>query len=60
MDLSRSLQLTQLRDWCMQRLSDLSAEGQMEEARALTAEHLEMLETVDAHRTLWMILEHHP
>jgi hypothetical protein len=29
----------------------------MGDARALTAEHLEALEMVDAHRTLWMTVE---
>lgn len=55
--LERTLQLTQLRDWCMQRLSKLSLELRMGDARALTAEHLEALEMVDAHRTLWMTIE---
>jgi hypothetical protein len=55
--LERTLQLTQLRDWCMNRLSKLSLEWRMGDARALTAEHLEALETVDAHRTLWMMIE---
>jgi len=55
--LERTLQLTQLRDWCMQRLSTLSLEWRMGDARALTAEHLEALEVVDAHRTLWMTIE---
>lgn len=55
--LDRTLQLTQLRDWCMQRLSTLSLEWRMGDARALTAEHLEALEVVDAHRTLWMTIE---
>jgi hypothetical protein len=55
--LERTLQLTQLRDWCMQRLSKLSLELRMGDARALTAEHLEALEMVDAHHTLWMTIE---
>jgi hypothetical protein len=56
-NLERTLQLTQLRDWCMQRLTKLSLEWRMGDARALTAEHLEALETVDAHHTLWMTIE---
>lgn len=56
-NLERTLQLTQLRDWCMQRLSKLSLEFRMGDARALTAEHLEALDVVDAHRTLWMTIE---
>jgi hypothetical protein len=58
--LERTLQLTQLRDWCMQRLSTLSLEWRMGDARALTAEHLEALEVVDAQRTLWMTIEADP
>jgi hypothetical protein len=58
--LERTLQLTQLRDWCMQRLSTLSLEWRMGDARALTAEHLEALEVVDAQRTLWMTIEAGP
>jgi hypothetical protein len=56
-DLSRTLQLTQQRDWCMQRLSKLSLQWRMDDARALTAEHLEALEVVDARRTLWMVID---
>lgn len=53
----RSLQISQLRDWCMGRLSHLSLDARQEDARALTAEYLEFLERVDAHRTLWMMIE---
>ncbi|TVS06480.1 MAG: hypothetical protein EA413_04000 [Cyanobium sp. PLM2.Bin73] len=56
-DLNRTLQLTQVRDWCMQRLSKLSLQWRLDDARALTAEHLEALEVVDAHHTLWMTIE---
>ena len=55
--LNRSLQLTELHDWCMQRLSELSVDWRMHDAMALTAEHLELLVAIDAERTLWMILE---
>ncbi|MCP9819294.1 hypothetical protein KBZ18_07285 [Synechococcus sp. Cruz-9H2] len=54
---TRTLQLTEVRDWCMQRLSQLSLDGRLSEARVLTSEHLEMLVTVDAHQTLWMVVE---
>ncbi len=41
----------------MERLSLLSLDGRMEEARAITAEHLELLETLDARRSLWVRIE---
>jgi len=44
----------------MEHLSELSANGQYDDARALTAEHLEILEKVDATRVLWMIVEPGP
>ncbi|MBE9152857.1 MULTISPECIES: hypothetical protein [unclassified Cyanobium] len=56
----RMLSITQLRDWCMGHLSELAANGQHDDARALTAEHLEILEKVDATRVLWMIVEPGP
>jgi hypothetical protein len=60
-NLRRILALTHLRDWCMARLSQLSLDGRMEDARAVTAEHLELLEAVDAHRSLWVLIEReHP
>jgi hypothetical protein len=52
--LHRVLTLTHQRDWCMERLSQLSLDGRMDEARAITAEHLELLETLDARRSLWV------
>ncbi|MEY3544329.1 MAG: hypothetical protein RLZZ106_186 [Cyanobacteriota bacterium] len=53
----RILTVTQWRDWCMAQLSELSLDGREDDARALTAEHLELLEQVDATRVLWMIVE---
>lgn len=41
----------------MERLSQLSLDGRMEEARAITAEHLELLETLDTRRSLWVRIE---
>jgi hypothetical protein len=41
----------------MDRLSMLSLDGRMEDARAVTAEHLELLEAVDARRSLWVRIE---
>ncbi len=55
--LQRVLPLTHQRDWCMERLSQLSLDGRMEEARAITAEHLELLVTLDARRSLWVRIE---
>lgn len=55
--IERTLQLTRLRDWCMERLSDLSLENRLSDAKAITSEHLELLEKIDAHTTLWMIIE---
>ena len=55
--LRRTLALTQVHDWCLERLSELSLAGQMPQARALTAEHLELLEVVSQRHTLWMVTE---
>ncbi len=54
------LAVTSLHDWCMAQLSELSLAGREEDARALTAEYLELLEQVDATRVLWMIVEPDP
>ncbi len=51
---NRILQLTQLRDWCMERLSVLSLRADPEDARCLTSEHLEMLVETNAWKTLWV------
>ena len=56
----RILAVTQLRDWCMAQLSELTLDGREGDARALTAEHLELLEQADAMRILWMIVEPDP
>lgn len=56
----RMLSITHLRDWCMEHLGELSTNGQHADARALAAEHLEILEKVDATRVLWMIVEPDP
>ena len=52
--LHRILQLTSLRDWCMERLSVLSLRPDLEDARCLTSEHLEMLVETNAWTTLWV------
>ncbi len=41
----------------MERLSILSLAGSLDEARALTSEHVEMLESIDVKSTLWMTIE---
>ncbi|MFN9872429.1 MAG: hypothetical protein ACK55E_13440 [Cyanobacteriota bacterium] len=56
--LRRMLMLTQLHDWCLERLSTLSLEDKMPLARALTAEHLELLEAINQQQTLWMVIKH--
>ena len=56
--LRRKLMLTQLHDWCLERLSTLSLEDKMPLARALTAEHLELLEAINQQQTLWMVIKH--
>jgi hypothetical protein len=53
----RMIAVTQWRDWCMAQLSELSLDGRDDDARALTAEHLELLEQVEITRVLWMIVE---
>ncbi len=55
--LRRTLMLTQLHDWCLERVSTLSLEDKMPLARALTAEHLELLEAINQQQTLWMVIE---
>ncbi|NQV11529.1 MAG: hypothetical protein HQ527_10270 [Cyanobacteria bacterium] len=53
-DLQRTLQLTGLRDWCMERLAILSLRPDLEDARALTREYQEMLMETSASITLWI------
>ena len=53
----KTLRLQNLSDWCMERLSILSLAGSLDEARALTSEHVEMLESIDVKSTLWMTIE---
>lgn len=52
--LNRILQLTSLRDWCMERLSLLTLRSDLEDARCLTSEHLEMLVETNAWNILWL------
>ncbi|MCT0201640.1 hypothetical protein KQ302_00010 [Synechococcus sp. CS-602] len=53
-DLQCTHQLTSLRDWCMERLSILSLQPDLEDARAMTREYQEMLMETSASSTLWM------
>ena len=50
----RHQQLQQLQNWCMDRISYLSLHQSIEDATALTAEHLELLKSIDQAETLWM------
>ena len=50
----RHQQLQQLQDWCMDRISHLSLHQSIEDATALTAEHLELLKSINQAETLWM------
>ena len=52
--LDRILQLTSLRDWCMERLAVLSLRNNQDDARCLTSEHLEMSVETNAWKTLWV------
>ena len=55
--LERMLNLTEVRDWCMDRISIHSLSGSDDDARALTEEHMEMLKQIDSRSTLWMHIE---
>ena len=53
----RNQQLHLLQTWCMARISRLSLEQANEDANALTAEHLELLQCSNPTTTLWMSIE---
>ena len=55
--LERMLNLTAVRDWCMDLISIHSLSGSHDDARALTEEHMEMLRQIDSRSTLWMHIE---
>ena len=55
----QSRQLQDLQDWCMDRISQLSLHHSIDDATALTAEHLELLKSIDPAETLW-IGNNHP
>ena len=50
----RHQQLQRLQNWCMDRISHLSLHHSIEDATALTAEHLELLKSIDQAEALWM------
>ena len=50
----RHQQLHQLQDWCMDQISHLSLHHSIDDATALTAEHLELLKTIIPSETLWI------
>lgn len=50
----RYQQLQRLQNWCMDRISYLSLHQSIEDATALTAEHLELLKSIDQAEALWM------
>ena len=50
----RHQQLQRLQNWCMDRISHLSLHQSIEDATALTAEHLELLKSIDQTQTLWI------
>ena len=50
----RHQQLQRLQNWCMDRISHLSLHQSLEDATALTAEHLELLKSINQAETLWV------
>lgn len=50
----RHQQLQQVQDWCMDQISHLSLHHSIDDATALTAEHLELLRTISPAETLWI------
>ena len=58
--LKQQVALTEIRDWCMSRISLLSLADDHDEAQALTQEHMEMLKMINPNKTLWMTIERLP
>ena len=56
-NLKQQVALTEIRDWCMSRISLLSLADDHEDAQALTQEHMEMLRMINPDKTLWMTIE---
>lgn len=53
----REIQLSLLRQWCMERISLHSLSGDHDDAQALSDEHMEMLMGANEQHTLWMRIE---
>ena len=51
-------QLQALQNWCMDRISQLSLHYSIDDATALTAEHFELLKSIDQIETLWIRSNH--
>ena len=56
-NLKQQVALTEIRDWCMSRISLLSLADDYQDAQALTQEHMEMLRMINPDKTLWMTIE---
>lgn len=56
-NLNKHLELTALRDWCMDRIAWHSLAGAHDDAQAMTEEHMEMLKEVNPRKMLWMSIE---
>ena len=55
--LKKQVALTDIRDWCMDRIALHSLAGDHDDAQAMTEEHMEMLMEVNPNKTLWMTIE---
>ena len=56
-ELRKQIILTEIRDWCMDRIALHSLAGDHDDAQAMTEEHMEMLMEVNPRKTLWMTIE---
>ena len=53
-DQIRDKTLEEINTWCLQRVSHLSITGHDKAAQALTEEHMESLQNVNAEDLLWV------
>ena len=51
---ARTHHLTDIRNWCLSRISMHSLAGDHENAQAITNEHMELLRQVDSSQTMWL------
>jgi hypothetical protein len=51
---ARTHHLTDIRNWCLSRISMHSLAGDHENAQAITNEHMELLKQVDLSQTMWL------